>query len=181
MSIQNDKDNSRLTENNISDKENQETVQKPEVIEASPIENSELMPQMNIAVPAGRQNGDISTLVGDDALLGIYDEITKQLRKDREEIDGLMTNFADMVFNDGDASSASKEAVVSLMKMKTDTADKMTKVADLMTRLKMKEKDTMSSFQKSQYNQTNNVTIQTNKSKRDLIEQIEKDKRNGNS
>jgi len=150
------------------------TEEEVEVIEAKTIESA-LMPSMNISVPASRQEGDISTLVSDESLLGIYDEVTKQLRADREEIDKLLYNFADMVFNDGDASSASKEAVVNLMKMKQDSADKMTKIADLMTRLKMKEKDTMSSWQKANYNQTNNVTITT--SKRDRIEQIEKNLR----
>lgn len=135
----------------------------------------ELMPSMNITVPVTRQTGDISTLVDDDQLLGIYGEITNTLREDRKEIDELLNNFANMVFNDGDASSASKEAVVSLMKMKTDTADKMSKVADLMTRLKMKERDTMAGWQKANYNQTNNLTIQTDK--RDFIEKMQKEAR----
>ena len=134
----------------------------------------ELMPSMNIGVPEQREMGDISTLIDDNALLGIYDEITSNLRTDRGEIDTLLSNFGDMVFNDGDSSNASKEALVSLMKLKQDTADKMTKVADLMTRLKMKERDTMNAGQKSHYNQTNNVTIQSEGGRRGLIEDIEK-------
>lgn len=150
--------------------------QESDVVE---VKNSELMPSMNIQVPAERQSGDISTLVSDESLLGIYDEITKQLREDRKEIDDLMYNFSNMVFNDGDSSSASKEAVVNLMKMKTETADKMSRIADLMTRLKMKEKDTMTSWQKAQYNQTNNVNITTEpESKRKMIEAIEKKMKN---
>ncbi len=155
-----------------------EELKEPEVIEESseesPHEGGGLMPSMNIGVPTEREVGDISTLVDDEALLGLYDNIAKNLLADRDEIDTLKDNFADMVFNDGDSSNASKEALVNLMKMKQETADKLTKVADLMTRLKMKEKDTMSAWQKSQYNQTNHVTIQSDASRRDLIEEIEK-------
>jgi len=155
--------------------ESKKQIKEPDVMETKTQQAGELMPSMNITVPVTRQTGDISTLVDDDQLLGIYGEITNTLREDRKEIDELLNNFANMVFNDGDASSASKEAVVSLMKMKTDTADKMSKVADLMTRLKMKERDTMAGWQKANYNQTNNLTIQTDK--RDFIEKMQKEAR----
>ena len=153
----------------MSEKEKEIEMSDAEIVET--LHNDNIMPSMNISVPKQRQEGDISTLVDDDSLIGIYDEVCKNLRSDREEIDGLLNRFADMVFNDGDASNASKEAVVNLIKLKQDTADKMTKIADLMTRLKMKEKDTLSGWQKAQYNQTNNVSINTNK--RELIEEIE--------
>jgi hypothetical protein len=158
--------------------ESKKVIKEPDVVETKTQQGNEMMPSMNISVPASRQAGDISTLVDDDQLVGIYDEITNTLRQDREEIDELLNNFSNMVFNEGDASNASKEAVVSLMKLKTDTADKMSKVADLMTRLKMKERDTMAGWQKSQYNQTNHLTIQTDK--RDFIEKMQKEDRERN-
>jgi len=150
-----------------------------EIVPPDPTENAdlrELMPQMNIVVPANRQSGDISTLVSDETLLGVYNDVVDGLKEDRTQIDDLLSNFADMVFNGGDASTASKDAVVGLMKLKQDTADKMTKIADLMTRLKMKERDTMAGWQKANYNQTNNVTISGGGgSKRDLIQRLEKE------
>jgi hypothetical protein len=75
-----------------------------------------------------------------------------------------------MVINDGDASSASKEAIVNLMKIKSDTADKMSKVADLMTRIKLKDKDTFPRYLAAQQN--NKVVIEG--SKRDLLKSINK-------
>lgn len=80
-------------------------------------------------------------IVSDEMLLGIYSEILDNVRQDRGEIDEYLGRFADMVINEGDATTSSKEAVVNLMKMKTDQSDKMSKIADLMTRVKMKEKD----------------------------------------
>ena len=105
--------------------ESKKQIKEPDVVETKSQQASELMPSMNISVPATRQTGDISTLIDDDQLVGIYHEITDTLREDRKEIDELLDNFSNMVFNEGDASNASKEAVVNLMKMKTDTADKM--------------------------------------------------------
>lgn len=75
-----------------------------------------------------------------------------------------------MVINDGDASSASKEAIVNLVKIKSDTADKMSKVADLMTRIKLKDKDTFPRYLAAQQN--NKVVIEG--SKRDLLKSISK-------
>ena len=75
-----------------------------------------------------------------------------------------------MIINDGDASSASKEAIVNLLKIKSDTSDKMSKVADLMTRVKLKEKDTFPRYLAAQQN--NKVVIEG--SKRDLLKSISK-------
>jgi hypothetical protein len=75
-----------------------------------------------------------------------------------------------MVLNDGDASSASKEAIVNLLKIKSDTSDKMTKVADLMTRIKLKDKDTFPRYLAAQQN--NKVIIEG--SKREMIKSINK-------
>ena len=81
-----------------------------------------------------------------------------------------MSTFLEMVINDGDASSASKEAIVNLIKIKSDTSDKMSKVADLMTRIKLKEKDTFPRYLSAQQN--NKVVIEG--SKRDLLKSINK-------
>jgi len=69
-----------------------------------------------------------------------------------------------------DASSASKEAIVNLLKIKTDTADKMAKIADLMTRIKLKERDTFPRYLAAQQN--NKVIIEG--SKREMIKSLNK-------
>ena len=114
-------------------------------------------------------------IVGDQELLDLYDEILENCRTDRSNIDEVLANFVDMVMNDGDASSASKEAIVNLIKIKSDTSDKMTKVADLKTRIKLKEKDTFPRYLAQQQN--NKVVIETG-SKREMLKMLEK-KREG--
>ena len=83
---------------------------------------------------------------------------------------GLLTTFVDMVINDGDSTSASKEALVNLVKIKSDSADKMAKVAELMTRCKLKE-----IFPKYlNAKQENTINIGDGTTKRELLKQIEK-------
>jgi hypothetical protein len=60
------------------------------------------------------------------------------IREDRKQVSDYIDNIADMVINDGDATTSSKEALVNFVKIKTDLSDKMLKAADLMTRLKLK-------------------------------------------
>jgi len=108
-------------------------------------------------------------IVSDNEILSLYDEIVENCRQDREQADGLLLQFLDMVMNDGESSSASKEAIVNLMKTKTDINDKMAKVADLKTRIKLKERDTFPRFLAAQQN--NKVVIED---KRDFLKSIEK-------
>jgi len=124
----------------------------------------------NLPVPRKEDDG----LIGDNVLIGIYEEILCNLRGDRGEIDELATKFAEMVINEGDSTTSSKEALVNLVKMKSETNDKMAKIADLMTRVKLKEKDTGSHF----YGDKRNLTIidQSGSSKRALLEAIKKAK-----
>lgn len=114
-------------------------------------------------------------LVTDDMLMGVYGEILERNKKDRNEVDDILSNFVEMVINEGDASNASKEALVNLIKIKTDITDKDIKIADLMTRILLKEKNTMPDWQKAKQN-TINIIDQTGTSKRALIEAIEKSK-----
>ena len=110
------------------------------------------------------------SIIKDDSLLGLYGEILENCREDRSKADEILSNFLEMIINDGDASSASKEAIVNLLKIKSDTSDKMSKVADLMTRVKLKEKDTFPRYLAAQQN--NKVVIEG--SKRDLLKSISK-------
>lgn len=120
------------------------------------------VPPMNLMV--GSPNST-DCPVTDGDLLNIYSEILGDLRNDRSEIDSLLSNFVEMVMNEGDSSSASKEAVVNLIKVKSDIADKKTKIADLMTTLRLKDK----SVSKLTANQTNHIHITD---KRNLLETI---------
>lgn len=133
------------------------------------IDVDSLMPSMNVMQEAAPQEQKES-IVKDETLLDLYKEILTNCREDRSKTDEILSDFLDMVINDGDASSASKEAIVNLMKIKADTADKMSKVADLMTRIKLKEKDTFPRYLNAQQN--NKVVIES--SKRDLLKSIAK-------
>lgn len=97
-------------------------------------------------------------IVKDDVILGLYEEILQNCRQDREKTDEILINFLDMVMNDGEATAPTKEAVVNLMKIKSDVSDKMTKIADLMTRIKLKDNNTMPRWLAAQQN--NKVIIE---------------------
>ena len=68
-----------------------------------------------------------------------------------------------------DPTKTSKEAIVNLIKIKSDVNDKMAKIADLRTRIKLKEKDTYPRYLAAQQN---NVVIEG--SKREMIKTINK-------
>ncbi len=123
-----------------------------------------LIPQMPINVPTG------TSPVSDQDLLSLYNEILDDLRSDRNQVDELLSSFVEMVINEGDGSSASKEALVNLAKLKSDIASSKGKVADMMTSLRLKDRQ----IGKIQANQTNNITITD---RRNLIEAINKIKK----
>lgn len=117
-------------------------------------------------------------LVSDDALLNVYDEIMSNLRQDRVETSSLLDEFAEMVINGGDSSNASKEALVNLVRHKLDTADKMAKIAELMTRVKLKQPygESKAYLNKSKESSSNTINIydQGGINKRALIDTISK-------
>jgi hypothetical protein len=127
-----------------------------------------LLPSATIAKEIAHEREEC--IIKDESLLGLYDEILTNCRKDRGHADEILSNFLDMVLNDGDASSASKEAIVNVLNIKSGISDKMTKIADLMTRMKMKDKDTFPRYLAQQTN--NKVVIEG--SKRDLIKSMNK-------
>jgi len=120
------------------------------------------VPPMSVIV---NDMSSLETSITDGDLHEIYSEILGDLRNDRKEIDSLLNNFVEMVMNEGDSSSSSKEAVVNLIKVKSDIADKKTKIADLMTTLRLKDK----SVSKVTANQTNHIHITD---KRNLLETL---------
>lgn len=121
------------------------------------------------------------SLIEDETLLGVYGEILTNLREDREQVSELLDTFANMVVNDGDSSTASKEALVNLAKTKIDASDRMAKIADLMTRVKLKQPDTFKPYMKKEgydgSGPTINIYDNSGVNKRALMEAIQKEKK----
>lgn len=125
--------------------------------------NKSIIPAVPVVLPTAEQN----SVVTDEQLLEIYSEILEDLRSDRKEVDAILANFVEMVMNEGDSTSSSKEALVNLAKLKSEIAIGKSKIADLMTSLKLKEKQ----ISKINATQNNNITITD---RRNLIETINK-------
>lgn len=153
-----------------SDTEEEQLEVSNETLEELELEIDELMPTMTVDRSLMEAQEPQSNIVSDDNLVDLYEEILKNCREDRNGVDEILVNFVDMVMNEGDASSASKEAIVNLLKIKSDTSDKMSKIADLMTRIKLKERDTFPRYLAAQQN--NKVVIEG--SKREMIKSVNK-------
>jgi hypothetical protein len=126
----------------------------------------------NASVSAQPVNQD--ALISDEQYLGILNEIASNIRDDRKQVSDYLDNFADMVINEGDATTSSKETLVNLVKTKVDLQDKMLKVADLMTRLKLKNTYAYSgpNLNAVQQNNFNIGSDTTNFSRKELIKAI---------
>ncbi len=125
--------------------------------------NKSIIPSVPVVLPSTEQNA----VVTDEQLMELYGEIMEDLRNDRKEVDAILSNFVEMVMNEGDSTSSSKEALVNLAKLKSDIAIGKGRIADLMTSLKLKEKQ----VSKINATQNNNITITD---RRNLIETINK-------
>jgi hypothetical protein len=111
-----------------------EDVPEQQIMSEDDVES--MLPAMNLNVPEPQKPND--ALISDDQYLGVLNEIVNNIRDDRDQVNEYIDTFANMVLNDGDATTSSKEALINLVKTKVDLQDKMLKAADLMTRLKMK-------------------------------------------
>jgi vacuolar-type H+-ATPase subunit I/STV1 len=140
-----------------------------EIIKTENLIPQEAIPKINLNIE-NKPDKDTSNIISDDQLLDIYKEILENIREDRKQISEFIDNFADMVINEGDSTSSSKESLVNLVKAKTEISDKMSKVADLMTRIKLKDRDTYPKYLAASQNNTINISS----NKRQLIEAINK-------
>lgn len=131
-----------------------------------------LIPQMNVNVPTNPQPQEEQALIPDDVWMGWCQEILNNLRQERQEVDDVKNSLVEMVINDGDSTSASKEAMTKLFEIKAGISEKMTKVLDLATRVKLKERDTFPRYLAA--HQNNTITIGDGAAKRELIKQIQK-------
>ena len=120
-------------ENNIQTQNSVTTSQQPD--------NSSVVPGININL----QNVE-KPLISDDKILDYFDDAIKNIKEDREEARNQYLVFNEMVINEGDPSSATKEALVNCLKLQHDTTDKMIKILDLWSRIKMRDRDTMKGY-----------------------------------
>lgn len=120
------------------------------------------------------------SIISDENLLGVYGEIMSNLRSDRDQVSELVNTFSNMVINDGDSSTSSKEALVNLIKTKIDASDKMSKIADLMTRIKLKQPDTFQPWmnKNKESGSTINIYDASGINRKSLMEKIQKEKAN---
>ena len=154
-------------------------IENPEIVlDEEPKDENSLAPSMSLNL--SNQNNDVSELVSDETVVTVYEEILNNLRTDRIEVDEYLNNFADMVFNGGDSTTSSKEALINLIKVKSDTADKMAKIADLMTRVKLKERDTFPRYLAASQNNTINVGDGAKRALLEAINKAQKDKEDKN-
>jgi hypothetical protein len=140
--------------------------------------SEELAASQAEVVPAAEADKDMS-IISDESLVGVYGEIMDNLRDDRNRASELVDTFSNMVLNDGDSSSASKEALVNLLKTRIEASDKMTRIADLMTRIKLKQPDTYQPWMgkgKEKSGNTINIYDSSGINRKSLIEQIQKEK-----
>lgn len=141
--------------------------------------SEELAPSQTELAPAEEAGQKEMSIVSDEALMGVYGEIMDNLRSDRDQVSELVDTFSNMVLNDGDSSTASKEALVNLLKTKIDTSDRMAKIADLMTRIKLKQPDTYQPYMgrgKDKGGNTINIYDSSGINRKSLIERIQKEK-----
>lgn len=145
--------------------------------EAKPVQadivekNLDGLPVMEINVPAAIKPEGQKEIVSHEQMTELYSEILTLMRDERGQINEMIDNFANMVFNEGDASSASKEALVSLVKNKTDVTKNMTHVMDLLMRALLKDRDTFKPYLNA--TQHNEIKV-TGSAKRQLLEKLAK-------
>lgn len=137
-------------------------------MEKPPEEN---LPQININLPAPPNEIEI---VKAEMIIDYTKEVIDDIRDDRNQVTELLDNFTNMVMNEGDSNQASKEAIVNLMKIKSEIADKKTRVLDLTLRAFMRNQNTYA-FHANQHNE---FKI-TNSSKRNLLKALEDDEEKG--
>lgn len=136
-------------------------------------ELEQMLPQINVNVPQQLQpQEEKESIVKPEMVLGLCAEVLDDIRKEKEQIDGLIDNFVDMVINEGDSTTSSKEALVNLVKIKTDTTNNKSKVLDLIIRIHLKEKDTFPKYLNLHAQQTNNIAGPSDK--RELIKHLNK-------
>lgn len=133
------------------------------------------LPQLNVNMQMASKKDEEVVLVKNEAMIALYEEILGHCREDRKDADSAFKSFLDMVLNDGDATSSSKEAMVQLLRVRVEATDKMTKVMDLLMRYVLKDRDTFPKYLAAK--QENNIVIKDKSTKRSFLEKLEKQKK----
>jgi hypothetical protein len=144
-----------------------------EVMEAS--SDGTHLPQMNVNMPLATKKDEEVVVVKNEQMIDLYNEILQFCREDRKDADGAFKTFLEMVVNDGDATSSSKEAMVQLLRIRVEATDKMTKVMDLLMRYVLKDRDTFPKYLAAK--QENNIVIKDKSTKRQFLERLEKQRK----
>ena len=91
---------------------------------------------LNINIPP---NDAKNELIKAEQIVGMCQQIASDIEDEKTEVTETLNNFAEMVFNAGDATSASKEALVNLLKLRSDLVDKKARLAEMMLKVFMKD------------------------------------------
>jgi hypothetical protein len=126
---------------------------------------------------SGGQQPPVKEVISDEAMMLVYDEIMNDIREDRKEVSELILQFGNMAMNDGDSTTSTKEALVNLMKIKADLADKKSKIADLKTRIKLRDRDTFKPYLAAQQT-TVKIGGLDKKKKMEILKIVEVGKKN---
>lgn len=130
-------------------KENQQTENALEIVAD---EDTKSLVERENQVASLQVHSEDQPLVAKERIKEYYEQAIECIQQDREEASERYLQFADMAVNGGDPSSATKEAMVSLLKVKSDGVNQMVKILDLWTRLAMKDKATSSQIYAYQQN-----------------------------
>lgn len=151
---------------------NPKKIVEEEIILPDPTDFEQLVPTIpNLAVPIPVT--ETPTLISDEEFTGICVELLDNMREDRKQISEFIDNLAEMVVNQGDSTPASKEALVNLVKNKSDLSAHMLKLVDIWSR--MKTKDTPKS--PNSISATQNNTFNIGSDRRSLLQTINKAKK----
>jgi|SRR5581483_2081030 len=128
--------------------------------------NAPVAVNINGPVPVEQQKNE---LVQAEQIVSLYQSILGELETEKEEINDVFNDFCELVFNGGDSTSSSKEAVVNLLTLRSNLIDKKTKIFELF--LKTYQKDG------PKVNQYNDIHITD---KRKLFAQLDQEQKNEN-
>lgn len=101
--------------------------------------SQEILPSVAMNINTNSPTETKNEIVQADQIVSLCQDVLSDIAVEKEEITNYQNNFSEMVFNAGDATSASKEALVNLSKLKSDLIDKKTRVMEML--LKAFQKD----------------------------------------
>lgn len=132
------------------------------------------IPSMNVEMSATQSTKEEKPLITNDEMVEMYKKIFDHCEEDRKEADELFQSLKDMVVNDGDANHSTKEAMIQSLRIRCESADKETKIMDLLMRYILKDRDTFPRYLAQ--NQENNIIFKGGNSKRSFLENLGKQK-----